>query len=147
MYSTTWQTITTLLKKWPILSTGGCPDACQLLYCPKALHHHQTHPPRKYGGRPAKVTPQDRRHLARKVTSGAASTAAELKKSLDLDVCVQTIRNMLKKEGLRSAVKARKPFLSRHHRKARLELLWSTRTGPWMTGLGSFGQMRVRLIG
>jgi transposase len=77
--------------------------------------------PRKYGGHPAKVTPQDRRHLARKVTSGAASTAAELKKSLDLDVCVQTIRNMLKKEGLRSAVKARKPFLSRHHRKARLE--------------------------
>jgi hypothetical protein len=102
--------------------------------------------PRKYGGCPAKVTPQDRRHLARKVTSGAASTAAELKKSLDLDVCVQTIRNMLKKEGLRSAVKARKPFPGVIGRQG-WSLLWSTRTGPWMTGLGSFGQMRVRLIG
>jgi len=77
--------------------------------------------PRKYGGHPAKLTPQDRCLLTQKVTSGAASTATELKRSLDLGVCVQTIRNMLKKEGLRSAVKSKKPFLSMRHRRARLE--------------------------
>ena len=77
--------------------------------------------PRKYGGRPAKLSTQDRRLLARKITSGAASTAAELKRSLDLGVCVQMVRNILKKEGLRAAVKAKKPFLANRHRRARLE--------------------------
>jgi transposase len=113
MYSTTWQTITTLLKNGQSCQQVAAQmhvsfSTVQRLYT--TIKHTL---PRKYGGHPAKVTPQDRHHLARKVTSGAASTAAELKKSLDLDVCVQTIRNMLKKEGLRSAVKARKPFLSR----------------------------------
>ena len=77
--------------------------------------------PRQRGGRPAKLSPQDRRQLVRKVTCGAADTATKLKKSLDLGVCVQTIRNTLKQEGLKAAVKAKKPFLSKTHRRRRLE--------------------------
>src|ERR1700745_2749178 len=61
--------------------------------------------PRQHGGHPTKLSPQDRRALVRKVTSGAADTATKLKKIMDLDVCVQTIRNALKKEGLKSTVK------------------------------------------
>lgn len=36
-------------------------------------------------------------------------------------MCVQTIRNTLKQEGLRAAVKVKKPFLSKAHRRRRLE--------------------------
>ena len=77
--------------------------------------------PRKYGGCPAKLSPQDRRLLVCKITSGAADNATKLKRTLDLDVCVQTIRNTLKQEGLKAGVKAKKPLLSKAHRRRRLE--------------------------
>jgi hypothetical protein len=48
-------------------------------------------------------------------------TATKLKNTLNLDVCVQAISNTLRKEGLRSAVRQKKPFLSRACRKARLD--------------------------
>ena len=61
------------------------------------------------------------RLLARKVTSGAADTAPQLKKLLDLDVSTQTIRRTLKKAGLKAAVKQKKPFLSKAHQRRWLE--------------------------
>ena len=77
--------------------------------------------PKRSGGCPSKLSTQTRRLLVRKVTSSAAETAPKLKKALNLNVSLQTIRNTLKKEGLRSAVKAKKPLLSRAHGKAHLE--------------------------
>src|SRR5882757_3778832 len=53
--------------------------------------------PRQHGGCPPKLLPQDQRTLIQKVTSGAADTATQLKKTLNLDVCVQVIRNTLTK--------------------------------------------------
>ena len=42
--------------------------------------------PRHLGGHPTKLTTHDWHHLARKVTFGAANTAPQLKKLLDLNV-------------------------------------------------------------
>ena len=61
------------------------------------------------------------RLLAQKVTSGAADTGPQLKKLLNLNVTTQTVRNTLRKAGLKSAVKQKKPFLSRAHKRRRLE--------------------------
>ena len=77
--------------------------------------------PRHHAGRPATLKAQDQRRLARKVTSGAADTAPQLKKLLDLNVTTQTIRNTLRKAGLKAAVKQKKPFLSKAHQRRRLE--------------------------
>jgi transposase len=77
--------------------------------------------PQHLGGCPRKLTTCDQRLLARKVTSGVADTAPQLKKLLDLDVSTQTVRNALKKAGLKSAVKQKKPFLSKAHQRRRLE--------------------------
>lgn len=38
-----------------------------------------------------------------------------------MDACPQTLRNMLKRRGLKSAPKIKKPFLSSRHKKLRLE--------------------------
>ena len=77
--------------------------------------------PRSHGGHPARLSAQDQCLLTRKVTSGAADTAPELKKLLDLDVSLKTIRRSLKKAGLKAAVKQKKPFLSKAHKRRRLE--------------------------
>jgi transposase len=73
------------------------------------------------GGRPSKLTARDRRQLVRLVTSAKADNAIQLKKLSGLDVTPQTIRNALKKEGMKSCVKAKKPLLKRSHIKARLD--------------------------
>ena len=121
MPSISQQTVLTLLKTG--YSCHQVAERTHLSYSTvRRLYSTISHTiPRKYGGCPAKLSAQDRRLLVCKVTSGAVDTATKLKKTLDLDVCVQTIRNALKKEGLRAAVKVKKPFLSKGHRRRRLE--------------------------
>ena len=117
---------------------------------------HRSTLPRQHGGCPTKLTPQDRHLLTRKVTSGAADNASQLKRLLDLNVTTQTIRNMLKREGLKSAVKRKRPFLSNAHKRARLEfalehqhwtlddwarVIWSDETK--INRLGSDGRLWV----
>ena len=112
--------------------------------------------PRSLGGRPATLSAQDRRLLARKVTSGAADNAPQLKRHLDLNVTTQTIRNTLRKAGLKAAVKQKKPFLSKAHQRRRLEfalehqhwtlddwarVIWSDETK--INRLGSDGRLWV----
>jgi hypothetical protein len=58
-----------------------------------ACHQH-------HGGYPKKLTTCDQHLLARKVTSGVADTAPQLKKLLDLDISTQTVRNALKRQVL-----------------------------------------------
>jgi len=77
--------------------------------------------PQHLGGCPRKLTASDQCLLARKVTSGAADNAPKLKKLLDLNVTHQTVRNALRRAGLKSAVKQKKPFLSKAHQRRRLE--------------------------
>jgi len=76
-------------------------------------------------GRPAKLTPHDKRKLVRLVTSGNADTATQLQQELQHTVGVyvsaQTVRNALKKEGLRAIVKKKRPRLLARHIKNRYE--------------------------
>jgi transposase len=76
-------------------------------------------------GRPAKLTPHDKRKLVRLVTSGKADTATQLQKELQNTIGVyisaQTVRNALKKEGLRAVVKKKRPRLLARHIKSRYE--------------------------
>ena len=76
-------------------------------------------------GRPSKLTSNDRRCLLRLVTSGKVDNAVKLTKHLNTytghNLIPQTIRNMLKKSGMKAIVKQKKPFLSAKHKRSRLE--------------------------
>jgi transposase len=73
------------------------------------------------GGRPTKLSPHDQHHLACSITSGQVDNASQAKSHLSLNVSTQTIRNALKKENLKAAVKAKKPLLLPQHIKARYD--------------------------
>lgn len=76
------------------------------------------------GGRKESLTPRDRRVLVRTLTVGEAENASELRDSLQRTrgvlVSTETIRTALKKEGMKAAVKTKKPILKPQHKKARL---------------------------
>jgi transposase len=77
------------------------------------------------GGRPSVLGERTRRRLVRSITSGEADTAPELKRQLEstegITIGVQTIRDALRKQGLKAYVKPKKPFLHPRHIKQRLE--------------------------
>jgi hypothetical protein len=72
------------------------------------------------GGRPSKLTTRDHQYCTRLITSGKVDNAAQLQHTTKFDVCKQTLRNALKKEGMRAHVKAKKPLLRKHHYRQRL---------------------------
>ena len=69
--------------------------------------------PRQCGEHPARHSAQGQKPLVHKITSGAAHTATELKRTLDMGVCVHTIRDTLKQEGLVSKVEVNRPVPSK----------------------------------
>jgi len=71
--------------------------------------------PRQCGGHPARLAAQGQKPLVHKVTSGAAHTATELKETLDMGVCIHTIRDTLKQERLVSKFKVNRPVPSKTH--------------------------------
>jgi transposase len=85
-------------------------------YCPSTI--------KSKTGRPAKLSAQDKRFIARAVTSGKIDTAVQANKQLrtELNVIVSdnTVRRALKEACLRSSVKETKPLLSRKNIKERL---------------------------
>jgi hypothetical protein len=90
---------------------------------------------------PSKLTTSGQYDLAQEVTSGAADTAPELMRLLDLNAIFQTVRNSLKKVGPKSAVNQEMPILSRACGGEGWNLLWSTRTELWRTGAELFGHV------
>jgi transposase len=76
------------------------------------------------GGRPQKLTVREKRKLVRLITSGEVDTAVEAQRQLTGDtgkaVHPDTIRNVLKEEGMRSFVKPKKPLLAKRHVRQRL---------------------------
>src|SRR5882757_9646905 len=88
--------------KWQLLSHSGCQNTPQLLYCQKTLFHHQSHPLQAAWWVTNQAFTPRPKDLIQKVTSGAADTATKLKKTLDLDLCVQVIRSTSTKEELMS---------------------------------------------
>jgi transposase len=81
----------------------------------------QTNP----GGRPTKLSQQDKRQVVRLVTSGRADTAVQVARALlddaGTEVSSDTVRRALQKAGLKAAVKQKKPRLVPRHIQRRLE--------------------------
>ena len=89
--------------------------------------------PKSLGGRPEKLSINDKRKLIRTITSGQANTAVQLQSQHFRDTGTlihhDTIRNALKQQGLKSYVKPKKPLLSSKHIRQRLE--FATKYQHW----------------
>ncbi len=76
-------------------------------------------------GRPKLLTEHSERQAVRYIVSGECSTAVQVQKKLQVDhqikVSTQTVRRTFKSNGLKSAVKAKKPLLTDRHKKKRYE--------------------------
>jgi transposase len=76
-------------------------------------------------GRPHLLTSRDERTVICRIMTNECSTAVDVQKSLKInekiDVSTNTVRKTLKRNGLASRTKTKKPFLSKTHRKKRLE--------------------------
>ena len=122
--------------------------------------NHRPNMPKSLGGCPTKLSESDARHATRLISSGKADTAVQVHKVLqgitNQDFSVQTVRRKLKQAGMKSAVKKKRPFLSKHHQKQRLDfaiahqdwtvddwkrVIWSDKTK--INGLGSYGRKWV----
>ena len=86
---------------------------------------HRPHLSKSLGGRPSKLSPVNIRHAQRLISSGKVDTAVDVAKALrnvtNQSLSAQTVRNSLKLAGMKAVVKKKKPFLSKRHRKARMD--------------------------
>src|SRR5262249_3442680 len=77
------------------------------------------------GGRPSKLSPEDKRSCIRGITKEGLGTAVavakKLKNDLNIEVSDGTVRRTLNEAGLKAAEKVKKPKLSPKNIKARLE--------------------------
>ena len=87
--------------------------------------NHRPNMSKSLGGCPTKLSESDARHAIRLISSGKADTAVQVHKVLqsitNQDFSVHTVRRKLKQAGMKSAVKKKRPFLSKHHQKQRLD--------------------------
>lgn len=76
------------------------------------------------GGRPRRFLPRHERKITRLVVSGQCPTAADVKLHLqqeeNLNVSTPSLRRILRRNGLVSRIKKKKPLLSVKHRRRRL---------------------------
>src|SRR3954454_13678105 len=77
------------------------------------------------GGRPSKLSTSDIRYAIRLIGTGQVETAVEVTKILkditNQPLSAQTVRNSLKDTGLKAVVKKKRPFLSKKHRRERMD--------------------------
>lgn len=77
------------------------------------------------GGRPKKLSAQNKRFCVRAITAGRTKSSVAVRMKLEADlgikVCNNTIRNALREAGLEAKEKETKPMLSPKNIKARLE--------------------------
>lgn len=77
------------------------------------------------GGRPSKLSDTNIRHALRLISSGKAENAVQVTKALkditNQPLSAQTVRNGLKDVGMKAVVKKKRPFLSKRHRKERMD--------------------------
>ena len=76
-------------------------------------------------GRPPLLSANDKRKITRDITSGSYNTAVQaaegLARNAGVIVSANTVRHVLKENGLHSAQKIKKPMLSVHHHITRME--------------------------
>ena len=75
-------------------------------------------------GRPRTFTERDERNIIRMLSSGECSTAVDIQKKLKTDckitVSDNTVKRVLRRNGLSSRIKKKKPYLKKKHRQLRL---------------------------
>jgi len=86
---------------------------------------HHSHLSKPVGGHPSKLSSTNIHHAVHLIGSGKASTAVDVTKTLsniiNQPLSTQTVRNSLKKAGMKAVVRKKKPLLSRRHRKERMD--------------------------
>src|SRR5258705_4849395 len=86
---------------------------------------HCSHLSKSIGGCPTKLSPVNLRHATHLISSRKSETATAIAKSLSTIISqplsAQTVRNHLKKMGMKAVVKQKRPFLSKKHQQARLD--------------------------
>ena len=91
----------------------------------KIRSQHRSSLPKSSGGRPSKLSPANIRHAVNLITSGKATTAVDITKTLtsitNQPLSTQTVRNNLKMAGMKAVVKKKKPKLTKKHKKDRLD--------------------------
>ncbi len=103
---------------------------------------------RPHHGRPKKLSARAQRHIQRSCLvnrrMSAASIAAKVEGVGGQPVSAQTIRRTLHQIGLHGCHPRRKPLLKMMYKKARKQLLKTSRLRTWITGTMSCGLMRPR---
>ena len=86
-------------------------------HCPDA--------PKPHGGHPTKLSDTDIRHACCLISSGKADNSTQVTKLLqnitNKSLSAETVCLKLKKAGWKAVVKKKRPMLSRHHRKERMD--------------------------
>ena len=86
---------------------------------------HRPHLSKSSGGHPPKLSTANIRFAQRLISSGKADTAVDVTKTLcnvtNQSLHAQTVRRHLKVAGMKAVVKKKRPFLSKKHRKARMD--------------------------
>jgi Transposase len=81
--------------------------------------------PKSLGGRPPKLSPANIHYATHLVERGKVENAVQatnaLKNVINQPLSSQTVRRELKKAGMRAVVKKKRPFLSKKHKKARMD--------------------------
>src|SRR5215469_13896145 len=84
-------------------------------------------------GRRRVLTDHDDRYLSRKIASGVADTAVAVakiaKNDLQKVVSAETVRRSLRRVGLKSAIKVKKPLLAPRHIRQRYQ--WALKYKEW----------------
>jgi transposase len=86
---------------------------------------HRSSLQKPLGGRPSKLSPANTRHAIHLITSRKAENAVQITKTLrnitNQPLSAKTVRRHLGQAGMKAVVKRNRPFLSKRHRRARLD--------------------------
>ena len=96
-----------------------------LLPYPVTLQTPPLPPKKSPGGRPSKLSDQDTRYALRLIGTGKADNAVQVTQSLqniiNQPLSAKTVHPHLSEAGIEAVVKRRRLFLSKHHRRERLD--------------------------
>ena len=94
---------------------------------------HRSSLQKSLGGRPSKLSPANTRHAIHLIRTGKAENAAQVTKPLqdiiNKPLSTKIVHRHLNNAGLKAVVKRKRPFLSKQHRKERLD--WAISHQDW----------------
>ena len=86
---------------------------------------HRSSLQKSLGGRPSKLSPANTRHAIHLITSRKAENAVQITRTLkdiiNQPLSAKTVQRHLSQAGMKAVVKKKRPFLSKRHRRERLD--------------------------